>query len=200
MIMKNPESLHSSNQGTRKDFEKSLNLQEIAISIISSQEMLFIRNFLKELFPLENLFQILDESIQTLNGFEKDDQDYDDQDYEELREVQYVDMINLYIQIYLHPTYSDTKKSELMSWFPALATTYLNRWNKFNSDADFEDRTTFRRSDLRLLLVYMQNFFTKCKKYHEVIQDRKLGYRYCELNKLSQFLFLIPPVSYFDEF
>lgn len=115
MIMKDPESLHSSNQGTRKDFEKSLNLQEIAISIISSQEMLFIRNFLKELFPLENLFQILDESIQTLNGFEKDDQDYDDQDYEELREVQYVDMINLYIQIYLHPTYSDTKKSELMS-------------------------------------------------------------------------------------
>ena len=90
LVVKNPEDLHTFDKTSRREFEKSLNLQEIIYSIIYNQEMVFIRNYLKEIFKFGDLFEEIEKSIDQLDEIEKEDHSYDAQDYDELREFQYL--------------------------------------------------------------------------------------------------------------
>ena len=101
LIMENPQDIHSYDKETRRDFEKSQNLQEILFSIIYDQEKEFTRNYLKGQFPLHGMFDEIDRSIERLEMIEKDGADtyYDSQDYDELKDYQYFDLIAIYAQV-----------------------------------------------------------------------------------------------------
>ena len=97
--MKNPEDIHTFDKETRREFEKSLNLQEIIYSIINNQEMVFTRDFLVSHFPLSGMIDEIDNSLERLNEIEKEDDSYDAQDYDELRDYQCFDLIKIYVQV-----------------------------------------------------------------------------------------------------
>jgi hypothetical protein len=173
MIMKRPEDIHSYGKETRRQFEKSQNFQEILFSIIRNNEMLFIREFLKKEFPLAGIFDEIEKSNECLNTIEKEDDSYDAQEYDELRDFQYIDLIKIYVELYLHPQYSDIKLKELVIIFTQLSLQYLKKLTKFNDEADFYD-TNFKKSDLKYFMIYIKFFFSGLKRYREIQLDRKL--------------------------
>lgn len=174
--MKNPNEIHSYGKETRREYEKSQNLQEILYNIIKNNEILFIRDFLKKQFPLEDMFDEIDQSIQTLNELEdkhaKEDT-FDSQDYDELRDFQYTDLLKIYIELYFHPHYSEIGLNELGVLFSQLSSEYIKRLNKFNSEVDFLDNN-FKKSELKYLIIYIKNFFQNFKHYREIQLDKKL--------------------------
>jgi hypothetical protein len=113
LIVDKPSNLHSHSKSTLNEFEKALNLQEITVSILQSEKMMFIRNFLKEEFPLKDSIPMIEDSIYALKVIEETESDHDDQDFEELRDCQYLDLTNLYVQLYLTPGYSETPIVEM---------------------------------------------------------------------------------------
>jgi hypothetical protein len=173
MIMKRPEDIHSYGKETRRQFEKSQNFQEIIFSIIKNNEMLFIREFLKKQFPLEGIFDEIDKSNECLNTIEKEDDSYDTQEYDELRDFQYIDLIKIYVELYLHPQYSDITLNEIAIIFSKLSLQYIKKLTKFNNEANFYD-TNFKKSDLKYLMIYIKYFFSGLKKYRETQLDKKL--------------------------
>ena len=132
------------------------------------------------------MFDEIESSILNLDHIEESDDTstYDAQDYEELRECQYISLINIYAQLYLNPMYSDTTKSELVSHFFPLATIYIDKLNDFREKADFDKVKGFRKSELKFLMIYMKGFVNGFKRYLDALHDRDLSLR-CSL-----FLFL----------
>ena len=101
LIMNQPENIHSYDKDTRRDYEKAQNLQEVVYNIIRDQEKVFTRDFLTQHFPLKDAFQEITDSIERLDQIESDNYDkkYDSQDYDDLRDFQYVDLLNIYSQV-----------------------------------------------------------------------------------------------------
>ena len=124
-----------------------------------------ILDFFKKQFPLTDLFKEIDESIDSLNTIANEDNTYDLQDYEELREYQYIDLLNIYAQLYLHPEYSENNRKELSSILYNLAHKYIEKLNDMNSKADFDFNTGFKKSELKFLLIYMKIFLKKVNRY-----------------------------------
>lgn len=171
--MGNPDDIHSHNKETRREYEKSLNLQEIIHNIIYDNEMLFIREFLKEQFPLEDMFIEIDKSIDALNNIETRDSTYDSQEYEELRNFQYADIIKIYDELYLHSHYSKFENNQLGGIYHHLSTKYIQKLTKINSEAKIKD-PSLKKSDLKYLLVFVKNFFIKFKIYVDSQLEGKL--------------------------
>ena len=104
--------------------------------------------------------------IKKLDQFEHTSKDYTAQDIDELRDDQYIDLVNIYIQVYLNPKYSDSNKEQIAREFvDFIAPAYLEIQSNFNSNSDFKDMSTFHKSALRFYLIYMQNFITSLKRY-----------------------------------
>lgn len=186
-ILKTPGAILSYDKETRKDFEKSLNIQEIIYSVIFNQEMIFVREFLKSYFPLSEFFDIIDNSISKLEALNATDEEYDDQDYDELKDYQYVALINIYTQLYLSPSHSDTDKDELLYIYDSyLSNIYIQKLNSFNNRTDFEDPSTYKKSEFKFLLDYMQKFFISIKKYIELSLEDKLKENYGKSFSFSQ--------------
>lgn len=114
LILDQPELIHTHTKETRQEFEKALNIQEILFSILSHQNMFFIRDYLKSFFPAEGFYRIVDASIVKLDELEPNDDYYDAQDYDELRDYQHVALLNLYNQLYLHVSFSTFEREELI--------------------------------------------------------------------------------------
>jgi hypothetical protein len=176
-IVKSPDELHPHNKESRREFEKAINLLEIINNIIKNQEMIFIRSFLKKRFSLETMFENIDSWISRLGEIENNDSTYDAQDFDELRDYTYIDLTNLYIQIYLTPYYSDITTKELVKNIYKLSRIYLEKLNNFNNSADFDDNRSFRKSEMKFLLCYWRKFFGMFKRMFDFLQDRNLGQR-----------------------
>mmetsp|Transcript_1644 Transcript_1644/g.2034 ORF Transcript_1644/g.2034 Transcript_1644/m.2034 type:complete len:685 (-) Transcript_1644:200-2254(-) len=71
LILKNLDSIHTFEKSTRSDIERVLNIQEIISSIASNREMLFMRDVLKDHFPLSEMFTFVDQSIATIDRLEE---------------------------------------------------------------------------------------------------------------------------------
>ena len=126
-----------------------------------NQEMIFVREFLKDYFPLERFFEILNQSIEKIdfleNNDDNDDNIWDAQDFDELRDYQYIAHINIYMQLYLNDSYSHTDKNDLFEVFhKIIGPQYINKLNDFNNRTDFESSDSFKKSKLKFLLDYMQ--------------------------------------------
>lgn len=175
LILQNPHEIFTNTKDSRQEFEKSLNIQEIIYSVIYNQEMKFVREFLKDYFKLESFNDIIEKSIDRLDQLEIEYSEYDAQDYDELREYQYIAIINIYMQLYLNSTYSSTDKDEVLDEFTnKIGKSYMRELTKFNIESDFENHTTFKKSKLKFLMDYMQTFLKGIKRYVETAQDDQL--------------------------
>lgn len=138
--------------------------------------MVFVREFLKDYFPLERFFDILNQSIEKINTLENDNDDntWDAQDFDELRDYQYIAHINIYMQLYLNDSYSNTEKNELFQAFhTSIGPQYIDMLNEFNIETDFESSDTFKKSKLKFLLDYMQSFLKGIRKYIEIMNEEQ---------------------------
>ena len=125
-----------------------------------------MRKFLKAYFPYKDMISHILLCIKKLDQFEHTSKDYTAQDIDELRDDQYIDLVNIYIQVYLNPKFSDSNKEQIAREFVEfIAPAYLEIQNNFNSNSDFKDMSTFHKSTLRFYLIYMQNFITSLKRY-----------------------------------
>ena len=120
--------------------------------------MVFVREFLKDYFPLERFFEILDQSIEKINFLENNDvSTWDAQDFDELRDYQYIAHINIYMQLYLNESYSHTDKNDFFEvFYKIIGPQYVDMLNDFNIQTDFESPDSFKKSKLKFLLNYMQ--------------------------------------------
>ncbi|CAI2387002.1 unnamed protein product [Moneuplotes crassus] len=180
LIMSTPEDIHSHDKETRRDFEKAQNLQEIIYSIIQDQEKVFTRDFLAQHFPLEKAFNEICSSIDRLNEIEETEKDkkYDSQDYDELRDYQYIDLLNIYTQLYFHERYSNITKSELEECMTTLTSQYLQKLNDFNSVSDFDQPDNIKNSSMKFLLIYCRSFFKRMEKHYKFIAEKDLTSRH----------------------
>ena len=178
LIMNTPSDIHSHDKETRREFEKSQNLQEILFSIIKNQEKEFTRDYFKNLFPLEGMFDEIDKSINKLNEIEENNEDdnYDEQDYDELRDYQYFDLISIYSQLYLHPSYSHTSKEDLDEAMRYLVGVYSNKIQDF-ANLLYDNPESVKLSDSKFIMVYLRGFFEKFEKYYNYIVDKTLQSR-----------------------
>jgi hypothetical protein len=169
IVLENPNDILTSEKNTKIEFEKSLNLQEIIYSVIHNQEITFLREFLKDHFPLGDFFTIIDKSIDKLDVLQLSDEIYDAQDYDELKEHQYIAIINIYTQLYLSINYSDTDPDILLSAFnERLVPEYIKRIEEFTLRVDLNNTDSYKRSEMKFLIDYMQNFFISIKRFIEV--------------------------------
>mmetsp|Transcript_29160 Transcript_29160/g.33357 ORF Transcript_29160/g.33357 Transcript_29160/m.33357 type:complete len:821 (-) Transcript_29160:2783-5245(-) len=177
LILTSAEDFYTYTKTTRKEFEKSLNIQEIIYSIIYDQKMLFMRDFLKTYFPLNGMFDMIEKSIANLEVLESKDNEYDSQDYDEFRDYQYMDLIDIYEQLYFSTENSNTEREDIFNSFSeCIAPKYIEMMNNFNMEADFEDSSSFRKSELKFLMIYMQNFCSSLKKYTEALNEEKFDF------------------------
>ena len=172
LILDSREYIISHDKETERDFIRALNTQEIVYSIIWNQQMKFMRKLLKSYFPFPDLLKNVEMSINNLNELEIHNKDLDSDDFDELREDQYIDLINIYIQVYLNPKFSESNKEDIAREFAdSIWGKYYEMLNRFNEKADFNDRSTYNLSTLRFLMIYMNIFISNLKKLMNFSSD-----------------------------
>jgi hypothetical protein len=130
--------------------------------------MTSFRELQKENFPLGDFFTIIDKSIDKLDDLQPKDKAYDAQDYDELKEYQYIAIINIYTQLYFSINYSDTDIDVLLSAFnDILVPEYIKRIDEFTSRVDLNNTNSYKRSEMNFLINYMQSFFINIKRFIE---------------------------------
>jgi hypothetical protein len=176
LILDNPENVYSYNKENRNKFEMALNIQEIIFNILSNQEMMFTRDFLKQFFTIEKFFELIDKSISKLDELELQDNEYDEQDYEDLRDWTYIALINIYHQLYFNINYSHVEKESVAQKFnDIIGPIYKNKLNEFNNSTDFDDQETYKKSELKFLVKYMTKLMDSMKRYAEKLKDDQLN-------------------------
>ena len=170
LVLDKPEFIVSYDKDVERDFVRALNTQEIIYSIISNKKMKFMRKFLKSYFPLKDMLKHIESSVQKLGELEdkyKDsNRNMDTEDYDELRDYQYFDLVNIYIQVYLNTKYSTTNKEDVANDFSSfISIHYTEMLNNFNFKSDFSDPSTFKKSTFRFLMIYMKAFIANLLQY-----------------------------------
>ena len=89
MFVTMPSQLHSHDKDTLQRYRKALICQEIIVSILQNEKMMFIGDFLKNEFPLYNALEDIDESIANVNKIQESDKSIDEHDYDDLKDSQY---------------------------------------------------------------------------------------------------------------
>ena len=173
LILDKPEFIVSYDKDVERDFVRALNTQEIIYSIISNKKMKFMRKFLKSYFPLKDMLKHIESSVQKLGELEdkyKDsNRNMDTEDYDELRDYQYFDLVNIYIQVYLNTKYSTTNKEDIANDFVSyISVDYIQMLNNFNQNSDFSNLSTVKRSTLRFLMIYMNLFLISMKRFMNI--------------------------------
>ena len=141
-----------------------------------------MRKFLKSYFPFKDMFKQIESSVDKLNKLEEmykeGNKNMDTEDYDELRDYQYFDLVNIYIQIYLNTKYSIGNKDDIASDFVNyISADYIEMLNDFNLKVNFSDPSTFKMSTLRYLMIYMNIFIISIKRYINISSDfTKAGY------------------------
>ena len=166
LIINSPEYIVTFDQKNEKDFIRALNTQEIIYNLILNQNMKYMRMFIKSYFHFNEMLSILDKSISKIDELEINSAKMGFQELEELKDTQYINLINIYIQVYLNSKYSDSDKETIAKEFTdKIAPQYIEMLNSFNSSTDFKELGTLNKSKLRFLMIYMQYFILNLKSY-----------------------------------
>ena len=169
LVLDSPEFIITHDKDTIRDFVRGLNTQEIIFNIIWNQQMKFMRKFLKSYFPFKNMMSHIEAWIKKLDQFEHTWKDYNSQEIDELRDDQFIDLVNIYIQVYLNLKFSDSNRDQIAREFvDFIAPSYIESLNNFNNNSEFKDVNTFNKSKMRFWMIYMQNFITSIRKYLNV--------------------------------
>ena len=131
---------------------------------------------MKSYFPFKDMIKTIKASILNLNQIENKNKstkiDMDIEDYDELRDYQYFDLINVYIQLYLNTKFSTSNREDIANDFiNNISIDYIEMLNDFNLKSNFTDSTSFNKSTLRFLLIYMNIFINSLKKYLNIASD-----------------------------
>ena len=166
LIINSPEYIVTFDQKNEKDFIRALNTQEIIYNLILNQNMKYMRMFIKSYFHFNEMLSILDKSISKIDELEINSAKMGFQELEELKDTQYFNLINIYIQIYLNSKHSDSDKETIAKEFSdKIAPQYIEMLNNFNSSTDFKDLGSLNKSKLRFLMIYMQYYILNLKSY-----------------------------------
>ena len=166
LIINSPEYILTFDQKNEKDFIRALNTQEIIYNLILNQNMKYMRMFIKSYFHFNEMLSILDKSISKIDELEINSAKIGFQELEELKDAQYINLINIYIQVYLNSKHSDSDKETIAKEFSdKIAPQYIEMLNNFNSSTDFKDLGSLNKSKLRFLMIYMQYYILNLKSY-----------------------------------
>ena len=172
LILDTREFIISYDKDNERDFIRALNTQEIVYSIIWNQQMKFMRKLLRSYFPFKDMMKQIEMSMERLNELEQQNKDLDSEDFDELREDQYIDIVNIYIQVYLSSKFSESNKEEIAKEFADhIFVQYFQMLSDFKEKTDFNDRSTYNLSTLRFLMIYMNVFIANFKKYMNFAND-----------------------------
>ena len=176
MILENPSVGVSHTHNSRQEFEASINLKEILLHILETQDMRYSQKSLLKIFPLDEYINRIYKSIKNLDSFESNDEDYDDQDYEELRESQQQVLTDLYSILYFNRESETYEIIKIYEFFDEIfITCYNNKLECFLNEVDLHDTTTYKISHLKLIIINFQVFMKRIKVCFEAEQDRHLS-------------------------
>ena len=150
VILRDIGMLSTDNCKVIKDFEKSLSVMEILANILKTQEIPYAREEFRTYYELDEYNEILEKSLDVLDDIYEDDdidnEDYDDQMIDELREDQYLALSQIYSYLYYHK-FSPPNRDACMAFKNKIGWHIISVAEEL-SDVDFNDRTTFRVSDI----------------------------------------------------
>ena len=176
MILENPSVGVSHTHNSRQEFEASINLKEILLHILETQDMRYSQKSLLKIFPLNEYINRIHKSIKNLDSFESNDEDYDAQDYEELRESQQQVLTDLYSILYFNRESETYEIIKIYEFFDEIfITCYNNKLEYFLNEVDLHDTTTYKISHLKLIIINFQVFMKRIKVCFEAEQDRHLS-------------------------
>ena len=159
LILRQPEKLDSDNANNSAEFEASINVKEILYHILSNKELSYTREKFMDLFPLEIFVDRLNASLEKLELLEKeeDDEEQDEQAYEELRESQQKALIDLYANLHFNINESKIEIGEVIDFFNNfIAPDYEQKIDRLLDEVDFEDRESYRLSEIKLVVIHYQ--------------------------------------------
>jgi len=139
--------------------------------------MHFLRDAIKNCFPFEDMFDEIEKSIGRINELESEDMNKSDPtEFEDMRESQYVNLLNIYLELYLDPRNTDTDPEEVMGPLVSkLAPSFIEKVKNFREKFKIEDTTSYKMSELKYLVMYMQSFKNEFTKYMKKINDATLS-------------------------
>ena len=176
MILESPDVGISHTHNCRQEFEASINLKEILLHILETQDMRYSQKSLLKIFPLNEYINRIFKSMNNLDTFEHNDEDYDDQDYEELRESQQQVLTDLYSKLYLNRESETYNITEIYEFFDQIfLNCYNSKLDHFLNEVDLNETNTYKISHLKLIIINFQVFMKRIKSCFEAEQDKHLS-------------------------
>lgn len=178
LLLKQPEKLDSANAKNIAEYEASINVKEILFHILTNQELSYTKDSFILLFPLSNFVERLNSSLEKLDELEKNEEneDYDAQEYEELRESQQKVLIELYSHLHFNKNEVSIDISDVIDFFNnGIVPDYEEKLDRFLEEVDFDDRESYRLSEIKLVLLHYQILIKNIRECADAVYEKQLS-------------------------
>ena len=150
LIISSPDFITTFDKMNYKDLIRTLSTQKLIWNLIWTKSMKYMRMFLKTYFNFKEMILHIENSIMKIDEFEQNNNDTDLKEFEDLRDVQYINLISIFNQIYLNSKYSDSDKELISKEFSdKISHQYIEMLNDFWSNTDFSNINGISKSKLR---------------------------------------------------